>query len=283
MVYFFLGYTPVTCAIYALGAAVVLYLGVAPREWRTRVKVLVKGLAEASKDMLSVIALIACAQILLAMIGLTGVGVKFTNIIISIGGSNIVLAGICAMFGTMLLGMGLPTVAAYLLGSAVMAPALTKLGVEPIAAHFFIFYYSIFAGITPPVCGTVYIGAAIAGADWLKTAWVAIRLSMGAYIVPFMFLTSPALLLVGTTGEITHCAITATIGVFAMAAGGMGYMMTHCNVAERLLLFIGGILLVEPQLITDAIGISLCILAIISQAIKRRREKKPGVAAEMPV
>jgi TRAP transporter 4TM/12TM fusion protein len=277
LLYFFMGYTPVSCALRALGAAVVLYLGVAPREWRRRVKVLFDGLVEASKDMLAIISLIACAQILLAVIGLTGVGVKFTNLIISIGGSNIYLAGICAMFGTMLLGMGLPTVAAYLLGSAVMAPALTKLGVEPIAAHFFIFYYSIFAGITPPVCGTVYIGATIAGADWIKTAWVAIRLSIGAYIVPFMFLVSPALLLVGTPGEIVHCTVTATIGIVAMSAGGMGYMMTHCNIVERLMLFIGGIMLVEPQFITDAIGIIMCILVVISQLVKWRREKTLGI------
>lgn len=275
--FFFAGYTPVSCAMRALGAAVVLYLGVAPKEFLRRVKVLIDGLAEASKDMLSVIALIACAQILLAMIGLTGVGVKFTNIIISIGGSSIILAGICAMLGTMLLGMGLPTVAAYLLGSAVMAPALIKLGVEPIAAHFFIFYYSIFAGITPPVCGTVFIGATIAGADWLKTAWVAIRLSIGAYIVPFMFLMSPALLLVGSPSEIAQCTISATLGIFAMSAGGMGYMFTRCNLIERVMLFVGGILLVEPQFITDATGIGLCALVTISQVIKRRQEKKLGI------
>ena len=107
--FFFAGYTPVTCAIRALGAAVILYLGIAPKEFKHRVKVLIDGLAEASKDMLSVIALIACAQVLLAMIGLTGVGVKFTNIILSIGGSQILVAGVCAMLGTMLLGMGLPT------------------------------------------------------------------------------------------------------------------------------------------------------------------------------
>lgn len=272
--FFFAGYTPVSCAMRALVAAVILYLGVAPKEFLPRVKVLIDGLAEASKDMLSVIALIACAQILLTMIGLTGVGVKFTNIIISIGGSNIILAGICAMCGTMLLGMGLPTVAAYLLGSAVMAPALIKLGVEPIAAHFFIFYYSIFAGITPPVCGTVFIGAAIAQANWLKTAWVAIRLSIGAYIVPFMFLMSPALLLVGPPGEIIRCAITAAIGIFAMSAGGMGYMLTRCNLFERILLFVGGILLVEPKLITDIMGISMCALVVVSQVVKRRQERK---------
>ncbi|MCC8193105.1 MAG: TRAP transporter fused permease subunit [Deltaproteobacteria bacterium] len=279
LVFFFMGYTPVSCAMRALGAAVILYLGVAPNEWKHRVKVLIDGLAEASKDMLSVIALIACAQVLLAMIGLTGVGVKFTNLIIAVGGSNIFLAGVCAMLGTMLLGMGLPTVAAYLVAAAVMAPALIKLGVEPIAAHFFIFYYSIFAGITPPVCGTVFIGATIAGANWVKTAWVAMRLSLGAYIVPFMFLVSPALLLVGTTGEIVHCAITATLGVFAMSAGGMGYLLTRASILERLILFIGGLLMVEPNILTDTIGGALFALAIGIQVYKWSRKKKAARAA----
>jgi TRAP-type uncharacterized transport system fused permease subunit len=275
--FFFAGYTPVSCAMRALGAAVVLYLIVAPREWGARIRVLVDGLASASRDMLSVIALIACAQVLLAMIGLTGVGVKFTNIIISVGGSNILLAGICAMLGTMLLGMGLPTVAAYLLASAVMAPSLIKLGVEPIAAHIFIFYYSIFAGITPPVCGTVFIGAAIAGADWIRTAWVAIRVSLGAYIVPFMFLLSPALLLVGTTGEIIHCTVTAAFGVFAMSAGGMGYLLTRAGVPERLLLFVGGLLMVEPTLVTDIVGGILFLVAVIVQIFKTMRENRTAL------
>lgn len=274
MGYFFMGYTPVSCAMRALGAAVVLYLAVAPKEFLRRVKILIDGLAEASKDMLSVIALIACAQVLLAMIGLTGVGIKFTNIIISIGGSSIFLAGICAMCATMLLGMGLPTVAAYLLASAVMAPALANLGVAPIAAHFFIFYYSIFAGLTPPVCASVYIAASIASADWLKTAWIAIRLSIGAYIVPFMFLYSPALLLQGSTAEIVHCTITATFGVFAMSSGGMGYLLVRANVLERLILFIGGFLMVDPGLTTDAIGAALFALAIAIQVYKWSRAKK---------
>lgn len=274
LIFFFAGYTPVSCAMRALGAAVILYLGVAPKEFKHRIKVLIDGLAEASKDMLSVIALIACAQVLLAMIGLTGVGVKFTNIIIAVGGSNIFLAGVCAMLGTMLLGMGLPTVAAYLVASAVMAPALIKLGVAPIAAHFFIFYYSIFAGITPPVCGTVFIGATIAGANWLKTAWVAMRVSLGAYIVPFMFLVSPALLLVGATAEIVHCTITAAFGVFAMSAGGMGYLITRASVIERLILFVGGLLMVEPNVVTDTIGGGLFALAVAIQVYKWSRAKK---------
>ncbi len=272
--YFFAGYTPISCAMRALVAAIVLYLGVAPKEFMQRIKVIIDGFADASKDMLSIIALIACAQILLAMIGLTGVGVKFTNLIITVGGDNIFVAGICAMLGTMLLGMGLPTVAAYLVASAVMAPALVTLGVLPIAAHFFIFYFSIFAGITPPVCGTVFIGATIAGANWLKTAWVAIRISLGAYIVPFMFLVSPALLLEGSTAEIVHGTITATFGVLAMSAGGMGYLITKAGITERIILFVGGLLMVEPNVVTDIIGAALFAIAIAVQLYKKNKLNK---------
>lgn len=271
--YFALGYTPVSCALRALTVAVVLYLISAPREFRTRITVLLNGLAEASKDMLSVVALIACAQIILSMIGLTGVGIKFTNIIVSLGRNNIVLSGLCAMAGTMILGMGLPTVAAYLVASAVMAPALIKIGVAPIAAHFLIFYYSIFAGITPPVCGTIYIGAALAEADWLKTAWVAIRLSVGAYLVPFMFLFSPALLLVGTAKEIITVGITSTIGIFSVSVGGMGFFKVRTNILERILFVIGGLLLIDPNFITDMVGILCFLLGIVSQLYRYRRSQ----------
>lgn len=268
--YFFAGYTPATCALRALAAAVVLYLLLDPKNFRSRVGVLVNGLADASKDMLPVLALIACAQVLLAMIGLTGVGIKFTNIIVALGHNNIVLSGLCAMAGTMFLGMGLPTVAAYLVASAVMAPALVAVGVAPIAAHFFIFYYSIFAGITPPVCGTVYIGAAIAGANWLKTAWVAIRLSVGAYLVPFMFLFTPALLLVGTTREIVVISMTSAIGIFSLSIGGMGYFLLPANGLERALFCLGGLLLVNPGVVTDLAGVGCLLVGILAQVYRRK-------------
>lgn len=157
LLYFFLnGYTATTSAMYAIIAAVILYLLTGLKELPERGKKLLGALENSSKDMLTVISLIACAQILLCMISLTGVGVKFTNLIVELGGQNMVIAGICAMVATMIIGMGLPTVAAYMLAASVLAPALVRIGVVPVAAHFFVFYYSIFAGLTPPVCGTVF-------------------------------------------------------------------------------------------------------------------------------
>lgn len=269
--YFILGYTPVSCAMRALTVAAVLYLAMDVKDIPHRIYTLLDALVDASKDMLPIVALIATAQIILAMIGLTGIGIKFTNIIIALGHQSIILSGICAMAGTMLLGMGLPTVAAYLVAAAVMAPALIKLGVAPIAAHFFIFYYSIFAGITPPVCGTVFVGAAIAQADWLKTAWVAMRLSIGAYLVPFMMILSPALLLVGNTGEIIESVCTSTLGIFALSAGGMGYFRTNLNWYERTLFCLGGLLLAYPGIKTDLAGAACFILGVVLQFARTKK------------
>lgn len=261
--YFIKGYTPVSCAIRAIIVAVVLYLCSDLRNFKYRFKTLVDGFAQSSKDLLSVVALIVCAQILLSLISTTGVGVKFTNLIIMLGRQNMVIAGLCAMAGVTVLGMGLPTTAAYLLGSAVMAPALIRLGIVPIAAHFFIFYYACFSGLTPPVCGTVYIGSAIAGSNWLKTAWIAMRLAVGAYVVPFMFLASPALLLIGEPNVIVQAVVTSALGIFSMSIAGMGYFLKPANLPERLLFASAGILLVYPGTITDLIGAAF-LCAVLS-------------------
>jgi TRAP transporter 4TM/12TM fusion protein len=274
MYYFLNGYTPAGSAFRAIAVLAVLYLLTDLKDIKNRIIVLFKGLEQSSKDMLSVVVLIAAAQIILSMLTLTGIGVKFVQIIIGIGHSHILLAGFCAMIATMILGMGLPTVAAYLLAAAVIAPALVRLGTQPVAAHFFVFFYAIFAGITPPICGTVYVGAAIAKADWIKTAWVAMRLSVAAFIVPFMFLLSPALLLVGTVPEIAWSTATSTLGVFALAAGGMGYYLTETKLYERLFLVAAGIVLIEPHLITDIVGISLFAAVTAIQWFRKKVVKE---------
>lgn len=270
IVFFLRGYTAVTCASYALVVAVILFLAVELRNLKGRLIILFHGLVEAAKSMLTTLSLIACAQILVCLISVTGIGVKFSGLIMEIGGSNMFLAGLMAMIATMILGMGMPTVAAYVLAASVISPALVRVGVEPIAAHFFVFYYAIFAGLTPPVCGTVFIGAAMAGSNWLKTAWDSIRISIGAFVVPFMFLFSPALLLVGSTGEITRCVITCLAGMIALAGGGMGYLIRPLRLWERFLFVAAGLLLVTPTVITDIIGIGGLLLAVGYLCVTRK-------------
>lgn len=271
IIFFLRGYTAVTCASYALMVAIILFLAVEPKDLIGRLKILFRGLVDSAKSMLTTLSLIACAQILVCLISITGIGVKFSGLIMEIGGSHMFLAGLMAMIATMILGMGMPTVAAYVLAASVISPALVRVGVEPIAAHFFVFYYAIFAGLTPPVCGTVFIGSAMAGSNWLKTAWDSIRISIGAFVVPFMFLFSPALLLVGSSSDIIRCTITCLAGMIALAGGGMGYLMRSLKMVERLLLVAIGLLLIVPTLATDIIGVGGLILAVVFLCMTRKK------------
>jgi TRAP transporter, 4TM/12TM fusion protein len=271
IVFFISGYTAVTCASYALIAAIILFLAVEPKECKQRLHMLFDGFIASAKSMLTTLSLIACAQILVCLISVTGIGVKFSGLIMEIGGGHMFLAGLMAMIATMILGMGMPTVAAYVLAASVIAPALVRVGVVPVAAHFFVFYYAIFAGLTPPVCGTVFIGAAMAESNWLKTAWDAIRISIGAFVVPFMFLFSPALLLVGSTAEIIRCSVTCFVGMVALAGGGMGYLVRTLKMWERIILAAIGLLLIVPTVATDIIGVVGTVLAIIYLRASRKR------------
>lgn len=263
--FFVCGYTAVTCAAYAIVVGVVFYVVTHLKTGKDIFRVMGDALEGGAKDMLSVMALIACAQILLNMISMTGVSVKFTNMVIALGGESIFLAGVFAMFATMVLGMGLPTVAAYLLGASVMAPALIRLGVAPLGAHFFIFYYSIFAGLTPPVCATVFIASALAKAKWVKTAMYALLISVGAFVIPFVYLTNPALLLIGTVPEIIRVAISSTFGILCLSVAGMGYLRGDAPWYLRVPLAVCGILLVMPSAMTDYIGYGIGIISLAVQ------------------
>ncbi|MCI8511916.1 MAG: TRAP transporter fused permease subunit [Lachnospiraceae bacterium] len=274
IVLFFMGYTAVFCASYSILVAVVLYLVMDVKNIRKRIGDLVQGLADATKDMLSVISLIACSQILIALISTTGVGVKFTKIIVELGGSSMLLAGLCALVATMILGMGMPTVAAYILAGSVIAPALVQIGVEPLAAHFFVFYYAIFAGLTPPVCGTVFVAAAMADSNWLKTAWISIRLSIGAFLVPFILIFNPGMILIGSTGEIIRTTITSLFGIYALGAGFMGYLTRDLNWPTRLILVAAGVAMVDPGMVTDIAGIVVILGIVIGLTATRKKEKK---------
>ncbi len=278
IVLFLSGFTPVFCASYSILAAVVLYLIMNPKNLKGAVIDLIDGLADGTKDMLSVISLIACSQILILLISVTGVGVKFTKIIVTLGGSNMLLAGICAMIATMILGMGMPTVAAYILSASVIVPALVQIGVEPLAAHFFVFYYAIFAGLTPPVCGTVFVAAAMADSNWVKTAWIAIQLSIGAFLVPFILIFNPGMVLIGTPAEIIRTTVTSLFGIWALGSGFMGFMIREIGWPIRFALIAAGCLMVHPGMLTDIIGVGAIIL-IFGYLVATRHKGQPEKAA----
>lgn len=277
------GYTPETSAFWAITAAVFLYLFSSPQDMRLRVGRILKGMEDAGRSMIKVVPLLVCANIIISLINITGIGVKLSEFILAIAGNNTFLALVLAAIVTLILGMGVPTTAAYLLAAAVIAPSLKTMGFEPIAIHLFIFYFAILSAITPPVCAAVYVGAGIAQADWLKTAWIAMRLALVEYIIPFIFIYNTSLLFLGSWQTILTSFLTATIGVAMIGCATMGYLNGPLNVFMRLGIIIGSIMLITPGFKSDIVGLSILGLVYAYQKIRVRKGIKslPATSSEI--
>lgn len=251
------GRTPETSAFWAIATLSILYIFSTPKlsEMRERGYKLIRGMDTVGRSLIKVVPLLVCANIIVSLITLTGIGVNISEVIIGLSGSHSYLALGLAAIVALMLGMGVPTPAAYLLGAAVVAPSLTSMGFEPIASHMFVFYFAILSVLTPPVCPGVYVAAGIADADWLKTAWVAIRLAIVKYILPFMFILNTSLLMLGPTLKIIWSVATATMGVYMIAAGTMGYLVQNLGIAIRIILIAGALLCFSNDPVKIAVGI----------------------------
>jgi len=265
------GRDPTTSVFWATVAAAALYLaGIRSAvTLRERVVNLVKALEAGGKSIVMIAALCACAQIVIGMFNLTGLGIKISELVIGLSMGIEFLALFFTMVVCVILGMGLPTTAAYVLAASVAGPALIKLGIAPLAAHLFIFYFAIMSAITPPVCAAVFAAAAIARSNWLTTGWLAVKIGFAGFIVPFLFVYRPALLFLGSPGEAVWSSLGSIIGVMAMAGAAMGYFGDRSRWYESILLAIGSFCLLKPGLITDLIGFALVGALYVYQ--KRRR------------
>ena len=203
---------------------------------------------------------IACATagIIACIITTTGIGTALITFIVGAAGGKLIIALVLTMLTCIVLGMGVPTTANYVIMATTCAPILMKMGVPMIAAHMFVFYFGIVADITPPVALAAYAGSAIAGSNPFKTGMIATKLAIAAFIVPYVFAYSPALLMVDTVWyEPIFIIISAFTGIFGLAMGVNGYALKPLNVPLRILAAIGGILLIIPGFVTDFIGISV--------------------------
>lgn len=263
----FKGYTPMYASL--LATASVIILAALKRETRMGLGKIIKALEEGAKGTVSVAAACACAGIIVGVINLTGLGLKFTSFVLLLAGDSLVPALIFTMFAGIVLGMGLPTTAAYIVMAALLAPALVKLGIPTIAAHLFVFYYAIISAITPPVALAVYAAAGLAGSDLWKTGLTAVRLGAPGFIIPFMFAYEPSLLFIGSPWMIIHSMISASAGVILLAASMIGWLLRETNFYERLLLFSGAIFLIKPGFYTDLAGLLLLGAVIASQKIRK--------------
>lgn len=208
---------------------------------------------------------IACATagIIIGVLTLTGLGMRFNSIILLISQGSLLLTLILTMFTSLLLGMGLPTVAAYIIQVSLTVPVLTQtFGVNPIAAHFFIFYFAIISALTPPVALAAYAAAGISGADPLKTAVTSCRLGLAAFIVPYMFVYAPQLLLVGSLGDIVLATGSSMIGVVALAGSVVGWLLRKASVLERILMMAAALNLIKPGLYTDMVGLGILLVVL---------------------
>jgi TRAP transporter 4TM/12TM fusion protein len=233
---------------------------------------IVDALHLGAKGTIQLMAVCACAGIIVGVIGLTGVGLRFSSLILSIAGDSQFLALVFAMAIAILLGMGMPTTAAYAVAASVVAPGLIKLGISPLVAHMFVFYYAVISAITPPVALAAYAGAAISGSDPMKTSITSFVYGMAAFLVPFMFFYSPALLLQGDDWvKIVHYATTALIGVYLLAASLQRWFLGPIDGPLRWLLFVSSVLLVSGGIVTDLIGLGLALLIGLLQVARRKK------------
>lgn len=231
-----------------------------------------------AKGTIQLIAVCACAGLIVGVIGLTGIGGRFSNMILDIAGQSQLMALIFAMIIAIILGMGMPTTAAYAVAASVVAPGLIKLGISPLVAHMFVFYYAVISAITPPVALAAYAGAAIAGSDPMKTSVTSFIYGLAAFLVPFMFFYSPALLLQSDDiGQIVHYSITALVGVYLLAASLQSWYFGLAKGWIRLILLAASVLLISGGLATDLAGFALAALAALIQLFNKN--KSPPAAA----
>jgi TRAP transporter 4TM/12TM fusion protein len=262
----FAGYTPMYACIFSIISVILL----ANLKRRTRMGLfkILRALEEGAKGTLSVAVACACAGIVIGVINLTGLGLKFTSFVLFLAGNSLAAALLFTMVAGIILGMGLPTTAAYIVMAALLVPALVKLGIPVIAAHMFAFYYAIISCITPPVALAVYAGAGLAGSNMWRTGWAAVRIGAPGFIIPFMFAYSPSLLFIGSLTTVLLSMVTASIGVVMLAGGMIGWFFRETNLMERIMLLSGAILLIKPGLYSDLIGMGFLAGIILSQKFR---------------
>lgn len=256
----------------ALLAAIATFLisGIFHGQIWQRVRILGGALSEGAISALATLMVMAvCVQMAVSLVALTGLAVKMSEAILGLAGVNVLLALFLTMIIVMILGMGMPTTAAYIIGAAVLGSTLMALDVKGLAAHMFIFYYSVLGNISPPVCVAVYTAVAIAGGNWLRMAGIAMSLCLGAYLIPFTFVYYPALLMQGPLWDIISTSISALLGVLFLSAGIFGHFIRQTNILERLFFIAGGLFLFKPGLTTDLIGLLFIAGACLSQKLRR--------------
>lgn len=269
------GYTPMRAALVAIVLAIVC--SALRKSTRMKPIEIVRGLENGAKNVLGVLVACAAAGIIIGVVTKTGVGLKLASGLLDLSGGLLLPTMFFTMITAIVLGMGVPTTANYVITSTIAAPALVQMGVPVLAAHMFVFYFGIIADVTPPVALAAYAGAGIAGGNPLWTGVNASKLAIAAFIIPYIFVLSPVLLMQGDASlwALLSSTITAIIGMVAISSAMIGYLADNCRPYERIILIIGGLSLLKPGLVTDLCGIMLFAIVLFFQL---RRKKAAQLA-----
>lgn len=275
LVYYLMHSVPIGyAATYTIGITVLV--SQLRKETRMGLKDIWAALEDGARQALPVMVACAVVGIVIGIVNLTSFGAVMTSSIVTLGAGSLLLTLILTMLASMVLGMGLPSIPAYIITATMAAPALAVFDVPVLVAHMFVFYFGIFANITPPVALAAFAGAGIAGGDPMKTGWQSLRLALAGFIVPFMFVYNPNMLMIDVTGVavtaqtfplpefwvIISVVVTASMGVLGLSAAVEGYFKNTVVAWQRVILAIGSLMLIVPEHITDLIGI-MVVAAIV--------------------
>jgi TRAP-type C4-dicarboxylate transport system permease large subunit/type 1 glutamine amidotransferase len=269
--------SPGRAAAWALVSFVPIWLGreiVAGR--RIQLSRIVEAFDESSRSAIMIAIACAVVGIIMNVTDLTGLGLKFTSLIIGYSNDTLVALLLLTAMAAILLGTGLPTTATYLICAILVAPALAKMGVPLLTAHLFVFYFGVVSDLTPPTAVSCYVAAGIAGESGMRVSFSATRVALPALIVPFMFVYSPALMLNGSLLEVLEASVPALLGLLAMSIALIGYWMGPLRLWERGAALLAGVLMVFPGLLNAGVGVA--VMAVVAFVHRRRRAQPAGNA-----
>ena len=282
----FNGYTPTlagavaTIAMLALAAGVRIFacisegrVGDLGREMRELARKIWEGFVDGGRGVIIIAALLATAALLVTVLSASGLGVKFSQLLLGFSGDILIGVLLISAALCIMLGMDVPTTASYLLTASVAAPALTKLGLPPLGAHLFIFYFAILSAITPPVCASVYAAATIVQENFWKVAGQALRIAGAVFFIPFMMVYRPAILMQGTWPEIIYNVAITWFAVAAICGGSIGYLLGPVSWPLRIWLYVAGASLFYPSIYADVTGVAMLALFVAWQLVRARQHR----------
>lgn len=265
-------WSPIKAGLWAIVAMLVVsWLRKDTRMGPTKI---LKAFAAGAYGSLDVAVVCALAGIMIGMLSMTGLGLKFSNLLLMLSGGKLPVLLLLTMIAALILGMGMTTTSVYIILSVLVAPALIKMNINPVAAHLFVFYFGILSAITPPIATASYAAASVAKDDPMKLGWVAWKIGLSGYILPFMFIVSPELLMMGSVVSVIMATFSGVLGIYALSVALEGYYKGDVNIALRALLFAAAFCLLYPGFVTDIIGYAGFTVVLLPRWLKARQVEK---------